>query len=69
TAKKLQVPVFVNGKCVYESPSLSTIQAYCREQLETIWEEVKRFENPQIYFVDLSQKLWDLKHALLKQEI
>ncbi|MDE5769188.1 MAG: nicotinate phosphoribosyltransferase [Oscillospiraceae bacterium] len=69
TAKRLQVPVFINGKCVYESPSLRAIQAYCREQLETLWEEVKRFENPQIYFVDLSQKLWDLKHEMLKQEV
>lgn len=69
TARKLQIPVFVNGRCVYESPDLRTIQAYCREQLETLWEEVKRFENPQIYFVDLSQKLWDLKHRMLNQEL
>ncbi|MDE6005565.1 MAG: nicotinate phosphoribosyltransferase [Oscillospiraceae bacterium] len=66
TAKKLQVPIFVKGKCVYESPALAEIQSYCKEQLETLWEEVKRFENPQTYFVDLSQKLWDLKHDMLK---
>lgn len=66
TAKKLQVPIFINGTCVYESPALSEIQTYCKEQLETLWEEVKRFENPQTYFVDLSQKLWDLKHDMLK---
>lgn len=68
TAKKLQVPVFVNGECVYESPALPAIQAYCKDQLETLWEEVKRFENPQTYFVDLSQKLWNLKHDMLKMK-
>ncbi|MBE6876428.1 MAG: nicotinate phosphoribosyltransferase [Ruminococcus sp.] len=68
TAKKLQVPVFVNGECVYESPSLPEIQAYCKEQLETLWEEVKRFENPQTYYVDLSEKLWKLKHDMLKMK-
>ncbi len=68
TAKKLQVPIFANGECVYESPSLPEIQAYCKEQLETLWEEVKRFENPQTYFVDLSQKLWNLKHDMLKMK-
>lgn len=66
TAKKLQVPIFSKGECVYTSPALQEIQTYCKNQLETLWEEVKRFENPQTYFVDLSQKLWDLKHAMLK---
>lgn len=68
TARKLLIPVFVKGECVYESPSLPEIQAYCKEQLETIWEEVKRFENPQTYFVDLSQELWDLKYTMLKNK-
>lgn len=68
TAKKLQVPVFADGECVYQSPELPEIQAYCKDQLETLWEEVKRFENPQTYFVDLSQKLWDLKHAMLNMK-
>lgn len=67
TAKRLLVPIFVQGRCVYESPSLPEIQSYCKEQLETIWEETKRFENPQTYFVDLSQKLWDLKQELLRR--
>ena len=67
TAKKLQVPIFIQGECVYESPALPEIQAYCKEQLETLWEEVKRFENPQTYFVDLSQDLWNLKQDMLKQ--
>ncbi|MDE5563608.1 MAG: nicotinate phosphoribosyltransferase, partial [Oscillospiraceae bacterium] len=66
TAHRLLVPVFEQGKCVYETPTLPEIQAYCREQLDTIWEEVKRLENPQTYFVDLSQKLWVLKNDLLK---
>ena len=66
TAKKLQVPIFRKGECVYTSPILEEIQTYCKNQLETLWEEVKRFENPQTYFVDLSQKLWDLKHDMLK---
>lgn len=68
TAKRLQVPVFVKGECVYESPTLPEIQRYCKEQLETIWEEVKRFENAQTYFVDLSQKLWDLKYSMLNKK-
>ena len=66
TAKKLQVSIFRKGECVYTSPILEEIQTYCKNQLETLWEEVKRFENPQTYFVDLSQKLWDLKHDMLK---
>ena len=67
TAKRLLVPIFAKGVCVYESPSLPDIQKYCKEQLETIWEETKRFEKPQTYFVDLSQKLWDLKYEMLKK--
>ncbi|MBQ8927123.1 MAG: nicotinate phosphoribosyltransferase [Oscillospiraceae bacterium] len=65
TARPLQVPVFEKGQCVYESPTLPEIQRYCKAQLETIWEETKRFENPQTYYVDLSQKLWDLKQEML----
>lgn len=68
TAKRLLVPVFVKGECVYESPALPEMQAYCKAQLETIWEEVKRFENPQTYYVDLSEKLWDLKYEMLKNK-
>ena len=64
-AKELQVPVFIAGECVYESPSIHEIRAYCQEQLDTLWDEVKRFENPHSYYVDLSQKLWDVKRDLL----
>ncbi len=67
TAKKLQVQIFRNGKCVYNSPDIDTIRNYCKEQLETIWEEVKRFENPHEYYVDLSHELWGLKNRLLSE--
>ncbi len=67
-AQRLLVPVFEKGACVYESPTLPEIRAYCRAQLSTIWDEVKRFENPQNYYVDLSQKLWDLKRELLSRK-
>ena len=66
TAKRLLVPVFARGKCVYESPTLKEMQTYCKQQLETIWEEVKRFENPQEYYVDLSPELWELKQRMLR---
>ncbi len=65
TVKELQVPIFKQGECVYESPALQEIQDYCKENLKTIWDEVKRFENPHEYYVDLSQKLWDIRYQLL----
>ena len=65
TAKELLVPIFKNGECVYISPSVQEIQKYCKEQIMTLWDEVKRFENPHRYYVDLSRKLWDIKHNLL----
>ena len=65
TAKELLVPVFKNGICVYSRPALDEIRDYCAAQLETLWDEVKRFENPHEYYVDLSKKLWDLKNNLL----
>ncbi|MBQ9757960.1 MAG: nicotinate phosphoribosyltransferase [Clostridia bacterium] len=67
TAVELQVPVFEKGKCVYKSPSLKEIREHCEEQLEKIWDEVKRFENPHEYYVDLSQKLWNIKYKLLAE--
>ncbi len=67
TAKELQVPVFVGGKRVYDSPDINAIRKYCQEQLSTMWESVLRFENPHTYYVDLSQKLWDIKHELLNR--
>ena len=64
-AKELQVPIFQKGKLVYELPSLEQIRSYCAEQVDTLWDEVKRFDNPHSYYVDLSQKLWDIKQAML----
>lgn len=66
-AKELQIPIFEKGKCVYESPDLQTIQQFCKAQIDTLWDEMLRFENPHKYYVDLSQALWDLKHALLQK--
>ena len=66
TAKELRVPIFNNGELVYDMPSLPDIQKYCAAQVDTLWDEVKRFDNPHTYYVDLSQKLWDIKYALLK---
>ena len=59
------VPVFLNGKLVYEVPDLKASRAYCQRQVDALWDEVKRFENPHNYYVDLSQKLWDIKQSLL----
>ncbi|MDE6108105.1 MAG: nicotinate phosphoribosyltransferase, partial [Oscillospiraceae bacterium] len=67
TAKELLVPIFRGGKLVYELPSIEDIRAHCAHDLSLQWEEVKRFENPHNYYVDLSQKLWDLKQELLKE--
>ena len=67
TARELLQPLFVKGKCVYEYPHIEKIKAYCKEQIDTLWDEVLRFENPHNYYVDLSQKLWDLKSDMLKQ--
>ncbi len=64
--RDLHVPIFKEGKCVYESPSIEEIKRYCMEQIDTLWDETLRFENPQTYYVDLSQKLWDMKHTLLE---
>ncbi len=66
TARELQVPIFRNGKLVYELPTLEQIRDYCKAQVDTLWDEVKRFDNPHGYYVDLSKKLWDIKYTLLK---
>ena len=67
SAKELLVPIFLNGKCVYQSPSLQEIRAYCMEQVDTLWDEVKRFDYPHKYYVDLSPKLWELQQDLLRK--
>ena len=67
TIKPLQEKIFEHGQLVYQQPTLPEIQKYCREQIDTLWDEVKRFENPHNYYVDLSQKLWDIKQDLLRK--
>lgn len=64
-AQELLVPIFKNGKRVYECPTLQEVQKYCREQVDTLWDEVKRFDNPHSYYVDLSDKLWQIQNDLL----
>ena len=64
-AQELLVPIFLNGKRVYECPTLQEIQDYCREQVDKFWDEIKRFDNPQTYYVDLSDKLWQIQQDLL----
>lgn len=57
--------IFDNGRCVYQRPALEDIRTYCAQQIDTLWEEVLRFENPHNYYVDLSQSLWDLKQEMI----
>lgn len=67
TAKPLLVKMFEGGKKIYESPDIKDIKSYCMRQVDTLWDEIKRFENPHKYYVDLSQKLWDEKRHLLDE--
>ena len=62
---ELLKPIFIKGELVYELPSIEEIRSYCQKQVESLWDEVKRFENPHNYYVDLTQKLWDIKRQLL----
>lgn len=65
--RSLLVPIFLNGELVYDKPDLEEIRAYCQDELNTLWDEIKRFTNPQEYYVDLSEKLFDLKHRMLNE--
>jgi len=65
--EELLKPIFIDGKCVYSRPNTKEIRDYCEKQIELQWDEVKRFENAHNYYVDLSQKLWDIKHELLSK--
>ena len=67
TARPLLIPLFEKGKCVYNYPDLESIRSYCAEQVDTLWDEVKRFENPHNYYVDMSQKLWDMKNDMINK--
>ncbi len=66
-AKNLMVKVFEKGKLVYDMPTLEEIKDYAQKELASLWDEVKRLENPHEYIVDLSQDLWDIKDRLLKE--
>ncbi|HHU55912.1 MAG TPA: nicotinate phosphoribosyltransferase [Acholeplasmataceae bacterium] len=66
--RELLTPIFKNGKLVYDLPNVHEIRKYCLDELNTIWDEIKRFEQPHRYYVDLSQKLWDIKHEMLTNE-
>lgn len=68
-AVSLLEPIFVKGKCVYQLPKLTDIRDYCAQQVDSMWDEMKRFEHPHRYYVDLSQKLWDTKQSLLMKRV
>ena len=65
--KELLIPIFKNGKCVYKSPKVMEIREFCKEELNTLWDESKRLAYPHQTYVDLSQKLWDMKYELLQR--
>ena len=64
--RNLREQIFEGGKCVYKCPSIDEIRDYCTQQLDAMWDEMKRFENPQTYYVDLSYNLWKLKHDMIE---
>ena len=66
-ARPLLKQLFKKGELVYNLPSLPVLQEYCKMEIDNLWDEVKRFENPHKYYVDMSQKLWDLKHSMLEK--
>ena len=68
TARELLVPIFRDGELVYDRPALPEIRAYAHAQLDTLWDAVKRFDNPHNYYVDLSPKLWTLKNEMLREQ-
>ena len=65
--RELMVHVFNHGNCIYHSPKVMDIRDYCQKELETLWEETRRLVNPHGVYVDLSQKLYDMKISLLNQ--
>ncbi len=66
--KELQEKIFEKGELIYQTPSLTEIASYAKQQLKTLWEEIKRLENPQKYYVDLSPQLFDLKNQMLNAQ-
>ena len=67
TVREILLPIFKNGECLYKSPTLKEIAAYCREEKDTLWDETKRLFYPHRVYVDLSQKLYAVKQSLLEQ--
>ncbi|MDD4716437.1 MAG: nicotinate phosphoribosyltransferase, partial [Oscillospiraceae bacterium] len=65
--RELLVPIFKGGKLVYGVPTIEETRSYCKEQISLLWDEVKRFENPHKYYVDLSRRLWNIKQELLAE--
>lgn len=68
SVKELMVQIFKDGECIYDRPSVKAIRKYCEKQIAEHWDEVKRFENPHNYYVDLSEKLWNIKHNMLNKD-
>jgi nicotinate phosphoribosyltransferase len=66
-ARNLRVQIFDKGKCVYELPDIEEIRNYCKAQIDTLWEEILRFEKPHEFYVDLSKELWELKNKLIEE--
>ncbi|HWQ77202.1 MAG TPA: nicotinate phosphoribosyltransferase [Anaerovoracaceae bacterium] len=66
-ARNLREQIFDKGKCVYQLPDIEEIRDYCKAQIDTLWEEILRFENPHEFYVDLSKELWELKNKLIEE--
>ena len=66
-ARPLLKPIFKEGQKVYDCPGLDVLKEYCKMEVDGLWDEVKRFENPHMYYVDMSKKLWDLKQGMLEK--
>ena len=66
-ARPLLKQIFKHGECVYDLPDIEVLREYCKMEVDGLWEEVKRFENPHSYYVDLSEKLWKIKHNMLEE--
>ena len=67
TVRELQVPIFIGGQLVYDVPSTEQVKRYCQQQMDTLWDEVKRLRYPHRYYVDYSQTLYDLKQKLIEE--
>jgi nicotinate phosphoribosyltransferase len=66
-AVNIRKQIFDQGRLVYQSPDIHTIRSYCAAQVETLWDELLRFENPHGYYVDLSDELWQLRTSLIER--